>query len=92
MSTPGPWRVQVGHYPGFLEIVGASFRVSVVLSATNLTWQDGMNRAADAYLMAASPLLLEAAKKAMAECCDLIGTPAGDALGEAIEQAEGIKL
>jgi hypothetical protein len=44
---------------------------------------------ADARLIAAAPELLEAARKALAECCDLIATDAGNALEAAIAKAEG---
>jgi len=44
----------------------------------------------DMRLMAASPCLLAAAKKALAECADLIATPAGDALQAAINKAIGV--
>jgi len=43
----------------------------------------------DARLIEAAPDLLDAAKKALAECADLIATPAGDALQAAIAKAEG---
>ena len=44
---------------------------------------------ANARLIAAAPALYYAAVKALDECCDLIGTPAGDALKAAIEQVDG---
>lgn len=43
----------------------------------------------DMRLIASAPDLLEAAKKAIAECVDLIATPAGDALVAAIDKALG---
>ena len=54
------WKVVDGYYPGFLEIVGASYTVSIVTSATDLTPEDYVNRTNDAHLMAAAPDLLEA--------------------------------
>ncbi|MBP3935041.1 MAG: hypothetical protein J6D44_14405 [Pseudomonas sp.] len=54
------WKVVDGYYPGFLNIVGASYTVSIVTSATDLTLEDYVNRANDAHLMAAAPDLLEA--------------------------------
>ena len=45
----------------------------------------------DMRLMAAAPDLLAAAQAAMEKCCDLIGTPEGDALEAAIEKATGVK-
>jgi len=43
----------------------------------------------EALLIAAAPDLLAAAKKALDECCDLIGTEAGNALANAIKSAQG---
>jgi hypothetical protein len=45
--------------------------------------------AANARLIAAAPELLEAARKALAECCDLAETDAGRALEAAIAKATG---
>ena len=42
---------------------------------------------ANAKLIAAAPELLKAAIKAIEECCDLIGTDAGNSLEEAINKA-----
>ena len=54
------WKVVDGYYPGFLNIVGASYTVSIVTSATDLTLEDYVNRTNDAHLMAAAPDLLDA--------------------------------
>ena len=54
------WKVVDGYYPGFLNIVGASYTVSIVTSASDLTLEDYVNRTNDARLMAAAPDLLEA--------------------------------
>ena len=51
------WKVVDGYYPGFLNIVGASYTVSIVTSATDLTLEDYVNRTNDAHLMAAAPKL-----------------------------------
>ena len=59
------WKVVDGYYPGFLNIVGASYTVSIVTSATDLTFEDYVNRTNDAHLMAAAPDLLEALEKAL---------------------------
>jgi len=56
--TPGPWQVVDGHYPGFREIIGPSFTISIVMLATDLTIHDRWNREADAFLIAAAPDLL----------------------------------
>lgn len=54
------WKVVTGYYPGFLEIVGASFNVSVVTDATDLTLDDHIARVRDAHIMAAGKDMLEA--------------------------------
>jgi hypothetical protein len=46
-------------------------------------------QAANALLIAASPALYAAAKQALLECSELMGTPAGDALDAALKQARG---
>ena len=43
----------------------------------------------NARLMAAAPDLLAACEHAMRECCDLQGTPAGNAIEAAIAKARG---
>lgn len=54
------WKVVPGYYPGFIEIVGASFKVSIVTTATDLSFEDFCNRTRDAYIMAAAKDLLVA--------------------------------
>lgn len=61
------WKVVDGYYPGFLNIVGASYAVSIVTSATDLTLEDYVNRTNDAHLMAAAQDLLEALEKTIDE-------------------------
>lgn len=61
------WKVVDGYYPGFLNIVGASYTVSIVTSATDLTLEDYVNRTNDAHLMAAAPDLLEALEQMIDE-------------------------
>ena len=56
------WKVVPGHYPGFLNIVGASFTVSIVTTATDLSFEDFCNRTRDAHIMAASKDMLIALK------------------------------
>jgi hypothetical protein len=58
--TPGPWSVTDSHYPSFKEISGPSFKISVVMWATDLTEDDYQKRYADLHLIAAAPDLLEA--------------------------------
>lgn len=58
--TPGPWSVVDGHYPSMREIHGPSFKINIVMSATDLNFQDYLSRSADARLIAAAPDLLEA--------------------------------
>ena len=61
--TPGPWSVTDGHYPSFKEISGPSFKISVVMWATDLTEDDYQKRDADLRLIAAAPDLLEALQR-----------------------------
>jgi hypothetical protein len=58
--TQGPWSVTDGHYPSFKEISGPSFKISVVMWATDLTEDDYRKRDADLHLIAAAPDLLKA--------------------------------
>ena len=52
------WKVVPGYYPGFLEIVGASYKVSIVTTATDLDFEDFCNRTNDAHIMAAAKDML----------------------------------
>lgn len=61
------WKVVDGYYPGFLNIVGSSYTVSIVTSATDLAIEDYVNRTNDAHLMAAAPDLLEALEQMIDE-------------------------
>lgn len=96
------WKVVDGYYPGFLNIVGASYTVSIVTSATDLTLEDYVNRTNDAHLMAAAPDLLEALDALVKINEDhnksiqgVIGTPPGwndsylDAARKALAKARG---
>lgn len=60
------WKVVDGYYPGFLKIIGASYPVSIVISASDLSLEGLISRTNDAHLMAAAPDLLEA----LEECVD----------------------
>lgn len=93
------WKVVDGYYPGFLNIVGASYTVSIVTSATDLTLEDYVNRTNDAHLMAAAPDLLEALEKALdalAHCRADIGyssmqTRAAHMADKAIKKARNLQ-
>ncbi len=60
--TPGPWEVMDSFYPSIKEVFGASFKISCVMWATDLTEEDYQKRRADLRLIAAAPELLEAVK------------------------------
>lgn len=59
-GTPGPWSVIDGHYPSMKEVSGPSFKINIVMSATDLDFKGYLKRSADAHLIAAAPELLEA--------------------------------
>lgn len=90
--TPGPWLLAEGD---------KSFVYALGPGGTNLFWAQVQaagpekvreeEKAANGALIAAAPDLLAAAQKALEECCDLIATPAGDALKAAIEKVIGVK-
>lgn len=61
------WKVVPGYYPGFLEIVGASFKVSIVTTASDLSFEDFVNRTNDAHIMAAAKDMLLALESMCAE-------------------------
>lgn len=69
--SPGPWEV-VAHpaYPSFKILRGPSFSVSVVMGATDLTFEDYLRRDADLQLMAAAPDLLEALQALLPDAKD----------------------
>ena len=58
--TKGPWEIVDSFYPSFKEIKGPSFKVSVVMYATDLDESDYSSRMGDLRLMSAAPDLLEA--------------------------------
>jgi hypothetical protein len=65
--TQGPWEIVNGYYPGFQEIKGPSFKISVVLSASDLDFSDFQRRTSDMRLIAAAPDLLAV----LQELCDM---------------------
>jgi hypothetical protein len=80
--TPGPWHYaecEMGAPFIDTESVGDLFAVVLPLDEER----------ANCRLMAAAPDLLAACEHAMRECCDLQGTPAGNAIEAAIAKARG---
>lgn len=58
--TQGKWEVIDGHYPSILEIkCGECMRMPVVMSATDVTFEQGLEREANARLIAAAPEMYE---------------------------------
>ena len=47
-NTSELWSVVPGYYPGFVEIFGASFKISVVTHAADIGLVESMNRIEDA--------------------------------------------
>lgn len=62
--TAGPWAIVDGHYPCMKEVIGPSFKINIVMSATDLDINDFLKRSADAQLIAAAPDLLSLLKEA----------------------------
>lgn len=57
----GPWVLRDGYYPGFIEIdCGESMQISVVTSATDISFEQHNERTSNAHLIAAAPELYEA--------------------------------
>jgi hypothetical protein len=92
--TPGPWVVE--NVSDRMLWVGASRAeryglqtVIVGIAIEGLTPEARAIKEANAHLIAAAPDLLAACEHAMRECCDLQGTPAGNAIEAAIAKARG---
>lgn len=72
-ATPGQWDVVDGHYPGFRVVRGPSFNISLVVGASDLSFEESTRRERDAeWIAAASPAAelallqrLRAAEKAL---------------------------
>lgn len=87
--TPGPWHVLLSNGVAF-EIGDDSNPNKANVLCTRYGWEErAAEMLANGRLMAAAPDLLEAARKALTECVDLIATPAGEALEAAIAKATG---
>lgn len=52
------WSVIDGYYPGFREISGPSFKISVVVGAADITTEQSLQREAEVRLIAAAPEML----------------------------------
>ena len=65
MHTHGPWQIVDGHSPCFREIVGPSFEISVCILATDITFEDVIQRESDMALIAAAPDILAALKETL---------------------------
>ena len=81
-GTKGDWYV-VGSQPA--EI--ATYKTSICFLGIQDYFKLDAEQRANAKLIAAAPELLKAAIKALNDCCDLIGTEAGNSLEEAINKA-----
>ena len=67
-----PWRIVAGQVPGIDVIEGPCFRISVVVSATDLDFDDYVKRRADMDLIAAAPDLLNALSGLYADHVDYL--------------------
>jgi hypothetical protein len=93
--TPGPWEVRTaGHGSKSGDFTVDEFYVwtaahdDIALCA-DVVDSMGHPSEANARLIAAAPDGLAAARQALDECCDLIGTPAGYALEAFVAKATG---
>lgn len=58
--SKGEWKVNDGHYPGMLDInCGGKMNLAVVTTATDITWQEGLEREANCHLIACAPEMYE---------------------------------
>ena len=89
--TPGPWRTaaRTNNMIDVLHAVEAPGAITTALCRVQARPSWIAEAEANARLIAAAPALLMAARKALDECCDLVSTPAGDALDAAIALAVG---
>ena len=83
--TPGPWTAWINASNKHGDITSHKYTIAKVDCRYGAIGEPEAN----ARLIAAAPLLLEAAQKALDECVDLIATDAGNALEAAIAKATG---
>jgi hypothetical protein len=87
--SKGEWKVNDGHYPGMLNIdCGGKMNLTVVTTATDITWQEGLERKANANLIACAPemyAMLEVAAKQLSH------SPIGYRINKLLEKARGEK-
>jgi hypothetical protein len=89
MGTPHPWYVDV-QPDGEFVICWHKWREDGDYDWRKIaTVHRTVDAEEDADLIAAAPDLLAACQQAMRECCDLQGTPAGNAIEAAIAKARG---
>tara|TARA_R110000782_G_C14497448_1_gene378122 strand:+ start:66 stop:332 length:267 start_codon:yes stop_codon:yes gene_type:complete len=81
-GTKGEWEVREER--GYdIDIINKNIDICF-LGFSELNYE---TRLSNAKIIAAAPKLLAAAIKAIEECCDLIGTDAGNSLEKAINKA-----
>lgn len=82
--TPAPWYIDGTIRGTDLIVSNNDYQIAICITHPNPE-----SNKANARLISAAPDGLAAAIKALDECCDLIGTPAGDALQAFINKATG---
>jgi hypothetical protein len=101
--TPGPWKpfildMPLNEVPAYVQKCITASGEEEFYFVTSMTKDgerdichvgNGPKGNANAHLISASPSLYAAAKQALLECPELMGTPAGDALDKALKQARG---
>tara|TARA_B110000046_G_scaffold141665_2_gene148396 strand:- start:435 stop:725 length:291 start_codon:yes stop_codon:yes gene_type:complete len=89
-GTKGEWRVKYGNTDVYCDsdlLLLTAYQQNGYLKDINGVRVDCDEAIANAKLAAASKELLKAAIKALNDCCDLIGTEAGNSLEKAINKA-----
>jgi len=95
-ATQKEWSIIDGYYPGFIEIFGISFKVSIVTAASDLSGVHSLQREHDAaYIAAACPAnilpILESYEELLAASKGYLDNSVSD-IGRQGRQAHGALL
>ena len=88
--TPAPWSAIGGYYPGMIDInCGKKMSICVVISANDLTWQDGMERQANCHLIAAAPEMYAMLDRLSSQLTDINAHSAANEIEALLAKARG---